>query len=449
MVPTVAYQHASRPGAAGTRRRRGGIGLAVAGLLVGTLLVAVSPAAAVNRSFYMGDGGTLSVRSSDGCRIRVVKTTYRKTARRDYTCVFVKKHTLSPLGPNSARQVMMANGDVVTVMSADGCKVKPVKTGYPTRWRRDLRCLITGRTKPPPVTPPPVSTATGQPPTAVTGGATWRAVFSDDFNGTAVDGTKWNVPNNSNFGSGNDEDQCYRSANVTVSGGTAKLTAKRQTVSGCGSNPQGGSTYYFTSGMLTTRGQDGPLRMKFTHGYAEVQMRVPRGNAYWDAFWLAEPGDGTSPGWPAYGEIDVSEIYGARPDVTESNFHRTGGDIGAGDHNVNSPPSSNTGISINPPNAFVSGGTNNWHRYGINWTDNKMQWFVDGVLVRTYNASSTADLNGLSYSKSIILNLALGGGGPQDHGYTGRESGGAYNNGNLVADLPGTMEIDYVRVWQP
>ena len=45
----------------------------------------------------------------------------------------------------------------------------------------------------------------------------------------------------------------------------------------------------------------------------------------------------------------------------------------------------------------------------------------------------------------------MGGDGPRypDHGYTGQESGGTYSNGNLVADLPGVMEIDYVRLWQP
>jgi beta-glucanase (GH16 family) len=283
----------------------------------------------------------------------------------------------------------------------------------------------------------------------VTGGATWRTIFADEFDGTAVDTTKWNVPSNSNFGSGNDEDHCYRSANTTVSGGTLRFTARRQSVTGCGSNPDGGSTYYFTSGMATTRGQDGRLKMSYRHGYAEAQIRVPRGNIYWSAFWLADPLDGTSPTWPAYGEVDAVEIYGSRPDVFESNFHRSGGSIGAARHNVTSPPSNTIGVTINPPNAFVSGGTNGWHRYGINWTASRLQWFVDGVLVRTYNASTNADLAALNYTKSIILNLALGGTGPRGRGYTGRESGGTYDNGNLVADLPGTMEIDYVRVWQP
>ena len=68
--------------------------------------------------------------------------------------------------------------------------------------------------------------------------------------------------------------------------------------------------------------------MKFRRGYAEVQMRTPRGNLYWPAFWLVSAGDGSSPSWPAYGEIDVAEIYGSHPDAVESNFHRTGGSIG-------------------------------------------------------------------------------------------------------------------------
>jgi beta-glucanase (GH16 family) len=227
------------------------------------------------------------------------------------------------------------------------------------------------------------------------------------------------------------------------------MVGKRETVTGCGSNPDGGSAYYFTSGMVTTRQQGGPMKFKFRQGYAEVRMRVPRGNLYWPAFWLVGASDGSSPGWPAYGEIDVTEIYGSKPDISESNFHRTGGNIGARNHNVVTK-SSSSGVNINPPNPFVAGGTNDWHTYGINWTANQLQWFIDGVLVRTYNASSSADTAALGYEHSMILNLAMGGNGPRypDHGYTGNESGSGYNDGNLVADLPGAMEVDYVKVWQ-
>ncbi len=305
-------------------------------------------------------------------------------------------------------------------------------------------------TTPPPVDPtdPPV-VGSGQPPALVTGGAAWKTVFDDEFDGSSVDGSNWNVQDNSNYGSGNNEDQCYKAANTTVAGGTLRLTGKRETVNTCGSNPDGGSNYFFTSGMVTTRQQGGGLKFKYTHGYTEVRMRVPRGNLYWPAFWLVGAGDGSSPGWPDYGEFDVTEIYGAKPDISESNFHRSGGNIGARNHNVTTKGTSSS-LSVNSPAALVSGGTNDWHTYGFNWTSNTLQWFIDGVLVRTYSASSAADTAALGYEHSIILNLAMGGNGPRssDHGYTGEESGSGYDNGNLNADLPGTMEVDYVKVWQ-
>ena len=425
------------------RHRIAAVGAVAFAVFVSTLFIP-SPAGAVDRWTAMSGGGTLSVRSWDGCSLKAAPPKNGRRFVRNFICIFQGKIKPPPAAPAAPAVSWMANGDRLTVYSADGCVVKPAPPASGRKYVRNFTCI--GGAPPPP--PPP---ATGQPPTAVTGGATWRGIWADEFSGAAVDTSKWNVANNSNYGSGNHEDQCYRAANTTVAGGTLRLTGRRQTVSDCGTNPAGGTNYYFTSGMVTTRAQGGAMKMKYRHGYAEVRARVPRGNIYWPAFWLVGPSDGSSPGWPAYGEVDVFEIYGSRPDVAESNFHKTGGNIGAGAHNVNSPPSSSLGKNINPPNAFVAGGTQNWHTYGINWTANKLEWFIDGIKVRTYNASVSADFSALGYEHSIILNLAMGGNGPRypNHGYTGAETSTGYNNGNLVADLPGTMEIDYVRIWQP
>jgi beta-glucanase (GH16 family) len=287
----------------------------------------------------------------------------------------------------------------------------------------------------------------GQPPAQVTDGAPWTPVFVDEFGGDAVDRTRWNVPDESNYGTGGHQDQCYRAGNTTVADGTLRLTAQRETVTDCGSNPDGGDAYYFTSGMVTTRRMGGPVTFRYRHGYAEVRMRAPRGNLYWPAFWLTGPSDGSTPSWPDYGEFDVSEIYGAQPDISESNYHGTLGSIGARSHNVVTKGSSSS-LSINPPNPLVAGGTNDWHTYGFNWTENRLEWFIDGVLVRTYNASTPEDLASFGYDHSIILNLQVGGSGPAYEGYTGGERDDGYDDGNLSADLPGTMEVDYVRVWQ-
>jgi beta-glucanase (GH16 family) len=422
------------------RPRLTALGLTLA-LLASALVVLPSREAYAAESYRALTAGTsVSVRSWDGCTVKLAPPTNGRKYVRNFVCVF--KGATGPIPAAENRpSVWMANGDKVTVFSNDGCILKPVPKN--NKYVKNVGCFGSG------TTPPPTG-GTGQPPAAVTGGATWRTVFDDEFTGTSVDRGKWNVADNSNFGSGNNEDQCYKAANTTVGGGTLKMVGRRQTVSGCGTNPDGGGSYYFTSGMVTTRAQGGGVTMKYRQGYTEVRMRVPRGNLYWPAFWLVGAGDGSSPGWPAYGEVDVTEIYGSRPDVSESNFHRTGGNIGAANHNVNTPGSSSTGRNVNPPNAFVAGGVNSYHTYGVNWTASKLEWFIDGVKVRTYNASSNDDLTALAYEHSIILNLAMGGNGPRsgDHGYTGGEGSGGYSIGNLVADLPGTMEVDYVRVWQ-
>jgi beta-glucanase (GH16 family) len=348
------------------------------------------------------------------------------------------------------------NRPVLSVSShapADRAPVTTVPTAPPTTVATEAPTTTT-TTTPPDTTPPapPVTTpvsGAGQPPLGVTGGAKWKPIFDDDFNGSGVDPTKWNVQNQSNYGSGNHEDECYMAANTTVADGALNLIGKRETVNSCGANPDGGNNYFFTSGMVTTRAQGGGLKFKFRQGYAEIRMRVPRGNLYWPAFWLVGAGDGSSPGWPDYGEFDVTEIYGTHPDISESNFHKADGSIGAGTANVANLLADTAGININPPATLLTGGTNAWHTYGINWTANHLDWYVDGVKVRTYTAKSAADTAALGYEHSMILNLAMGGDGPQYEGYTGNESGGGYSNGNLSADLPGAMQVDYARVWQP
>src|SRR5262245_29419005 len=69
----------------------------------------------------------------------------------------------------------------------------------------------------------------GQPPPDVTAGAPWTPVFVDEFTGTAVDRSRWNVPDVSNYGTGGHQDQCYRAANTTVADGTLRLTGQRET----------------------------------------------------------------------------------------------------------------------------------------------------------------------------------------------------------------------------
>jgi beta-glucanase (GH16 family) len=317
-------------------------------------------------------------------------------------------------------------------------------------------------------------------------GMQWQQVWADEFSGSSVDTAKWNVQNNSNYGASNHEDQCYSSNNVAVSGGMLRLIGKKETVSCGGTNPDtGNSTYYFTSGMVTSRAQGGALKFKFNKGYIETRAKAPKGNPFWPAFWLVSPNDGSTPGWPDYGEFDIFELYGIRPDVTNGSMHYKCTDadghcqLNPTWYNIKADSAyggqSNLGTQITTQAAMdaYTGGTTDFNTYGFLWEADKLTWYVNGRKTRYFDGTnlyrieqngnttfenSTATLGQpaipfstvFNYDHSINLNMAAGGDGPRysAYGYTGQDTAGGYNDGNLVMQDPATMEIDYVRLYQ-
>lgn len=331
------------------------------------------------------------------------------------------------------------------------------------------------------------SAATGNPP--VIGGATspsgYKLIWSDEFNGSSVDGSRWNQYNNSNYGSGSNSDMCYFAANNTVSGGQLHLSAKKQTVTCGGTNPDtGNKTYYITSGAVTTRSvSGGGEKMAFTKGYIEASVRLPLGNPYWGAFWLV--GGAGAPGWPQYGEFDIMEQLGTYPDSIIQTLHYACGAAhcqtsGANNFNASNfsavTSTANKGAALTSSNvaSYKGATTSSYVRYGFLWEDNRITWYVNGRPTRSFDGSKitiyTTDSNGnitsssvinktfsgvspswsqvLNYPHTIILNLAYGGGVASNNGYTGNETATGYNDGNFVGNRPGVMDVDYVRVYQ-
>jgi len=328
--------------------------------------------------------------------------------------------------------------------------------------------------------PPPIGSAAAP--------AGYALAWSDEFNAASLDPANWNAKDDSNYGTGNHEDECYFAANVTESGGALHLTAKAQTVTCGGTNPDTGNpTYYYTSGFITTKGGAAAGdKYSFQYGYAEASIRMPKGNPYWGAFWLV--GASSAPAWPTYGEFDVTELVGGYPDLTYGTFHYPC----AGHTNCQTTPhiynlasgsayggSSNNGTQLTPANFDTySGATSSrFVRYGFLWEPGRITWYVDGRPVRSFDgaelvryasdadgnittstvektvgtdlsASSTPFATVFSYFHTIDLNLSFGGAFPQGNGYTGGEVDGGYDVGNMAADLPGQMDVDFVRVYQ-
>lgn len=232
--------------------------------------------------------------------------------------------------------------------------------------------------------------------------------FRDEFD--RLDLTKWNDMD-STYLDTNGVENVFRAANVRVSGGALHLLARRE------------ANGTVTSGLVMTgRAVGGRVTFKGTGGFIEVRARFPAAAGAWPAIWLNSPGDGSVPPWPAYGEIDIAEFYGDHPGVVESNYHWEDGgahrDAGAGSHPVRD--------------------VTKWHTYGVGIHPDRLDYYYDGVRVRTVTATTTGMRRGLSYAHSIVLNLAVGGSGALDAGYRPGS-----------APLPYTADFDYVRVWQP
>lgn len=227
---------------------------------------------------------------------------------------------------------------------------------------------------------------------------TWQLLWSDEFNGTSVDGTKWTLDNgNPNV---NNEKEYYQSANATVTGGNLVITAKNQSV--------GGQPY--TSAKLNSSG-----KFSVTYGRIEARIKLPAFQGSWPAFWMLGNNIGTV-GWPSCGEIDIMEQVNTNNTILGT-MHWNGG---SGHVQYGS---STTATATD------------YHVYAVEWDSSSIKWYVDNTLYVTGNIQNNINNTGaFQLPFYIILNLAVGGDLP----------GQTVNTGAM----PASMLVDYVRVYK-
>ena len=109
----------------------------------------------------------------------------------------------------------------------------------------------------------------------------WGLAFSDDFNGSALNTSRWatqyaRTGDLAYSNRANGEIQWYKRSNVTVGGGVLRLTARRErTVS-----PYSHQTFNYSSGMVTSKPS-----LNFRYGYIESRVKLPKGAGLWPSFW--------------------------------------------------------------------------------------------------------------------------------------------------------------------
>lgn len=234
-----------------------------------------------------------------------------------------------------------------------------------------------------------------------------QMVWSDEFEGDGLpDPQKWTY-DVGGHGWGNHELQYYTEAdpdNVLVKDGHLVITARKENF---GENS-------YTSAKLITRGL-----ADWQYGRIEVSARLPEGRGTWPAIWMLP--DVEKLRWPRDGEIDIMEHVGYDPGVVHGTVHTEA---------FNHVKGTQVGRQIQ-----VADFNEAFHEYAINWTPEKIEWFVDGKQYHTFeNQGGTA---AWPFDKPfyLILNLAVGG-----------DWGGAQGVDESI--WPQSMEVDYVRVYE-
>ena len=259
------------------------------------------------------------------------------------------------------------------------------------------------------VTTRPSSTTTTTTTTTTKAQPSGQVLLNATFDDDRLDPAIWNTchwwADQGCTISSNEELEWYVPEQVSVADGALRLTADPTPVRG-----SDGKSYDFRSGMVTTgpppMDEHAPAKLAFTYGSVETRLRVPAGRGLWPAVWLLPASRESVP------EIDLLEVIGQNPSEVLMHLH----------------PKSRSAES--PDKAYRVPGPSlaeDWHTLRLDWSANRLDFFVDGVRVWKLTGRQVPD-----EPMYVVLNLAVGGvyPGPPDQ----------------QTRFPATFAIDYLRI---
>lgn len=294
----------------------------------------------------------------------------------------------------------------------------------------------------------------------------YELVFSDEFNGTALNPSRWNSQlrwdgdfNGERYEyrviNGEDQfyvnvladDQEHHEKIVSVynpfqfNGSTLSIRAAKnplQTSTGdltYGSLEEISSQQTFLSGAISTH-----EKFSQKYGYFEARIKIPSAEGTFPAFWLLHEkraAEGTQ-----RTEIDIMENLGHAPWYIYNSFHYF--------KNVSASNFGDANFIKPQPSGQIHTGTDyseNFHVYAVKWTPGSVIWYIDGQQVSEM-VNDEANFEELY----VILNLAMGGNWtnfPANAGGLGRSSNDGFPNANDLVEFDNpALEIDYVRFYK-
>lgn len=219
-------------------------------------------------------------------------------------------------------------------------------------------------------------------------------VFSDEFDGAAIDGSKWNVAEGYK---GHDDILSTTSPDhVIVRDGVLSI----RTVRGLG-DPD----HPYVSGYIDTL-----AKYARTYGRVEFRARFPRADGIWYAVW-------GRPWWESFPEIDFELVN--RPKVGYSQLYLV--------NHWAAPPlppdERRSFVMLEKEIDFAA-----FHEYAILWKPGHLEWLIDGVSKKVASAKGVP-------TKPVywIVNAW---------------AGGWVGDPTVETPLPVSFELDYLRVYR-
>ena len=230
-----------------------------------------------------------------------------------------------------------------------------------------------------------------------------KLVWEENFDGETLNEKVWNIEIGDgcpNCGWGNNERQLYTDQNHRIEKGNLKKKKKKD-----------GDKY--TSTRINTKS-----KKEFQYGRLEARAKLPLGHGLWPAFWMLGS-NFKEVGWPKCGEIDILEYIGRDPHMVFTTLHTQ----------------DSHGNSINTKKTAISNIEEGFHLYAIEWTTDKIDFFVDKDLVYTFQPTvKNEDTWPFNKPFYFLVNMAIGG-----------------NFGGPAVDdtvFPQEFIVDYIKVYQ-
>lgn len=243
-------------------------------------------------------------------------------------------------------------------------------------------------------------------------------VWSDEFDGNgSINYLNWHQQTQFPMGTSwfGNEQQHYtnRIDNSNVSNGTLKVVAKRETYTNYGITKQ------FTSARLNSK-------FAFKYGRVEVRAKLSEGTGTLPAIWMLGKnikelgaywqlnGYGAVT-WPACGEIDIMEYWGANV-ISSAVHHPIDGNLSIDEYAANYQNK--------------DGVTRDFHIYALEWDKDRLTLSVDGINHLNYEPLIKNQYTWpFDAEQFILLNIAI--------------------TPNITnAFVQSEMEVDYVRIYQ-